>query len=412
MEPLAATLHASEVLDLNADVAEFCAESCSGGGHDGGGGGGSGRALLAVGTYELQEATQTRAGQLYMYDVSVSSPPTPPDANSGAPAPLVARMARAAPPRPCPGIFDLKWRLAAGGGDRRGEGREWQLGLALADGTLQLLAVRAGSAAAGGDGADEAAPRAVALSPLAACAAAPEGTMALHLDWQPPAHAGGGGPLAAVSGSGGDVSLLAAAPAGLAPLCAWRAHELEAWVAVFDPHRPHVLYSGADDAALKGWDARAGGSAPTFVDRRSHGAGVTAIAPHPAREHVLLTGSYDERVRVWDARALRRGPLAELRVGGGAWRLKWHPSDPDLLLAACMYDGFALARLDAAGGSLAAAGAYRGHGSIAYGASWWPLPRCPGTALAATASFYDRLLHLWSVDGGAGPAAAAAEPPG
>ena len=52
-----------------------------------------------------------------------------------------------------------------------------------------------------------------------------------------------------------------------------------------------------------------------------------------------LTYSYDEHILLWDLRAMKR-PVQEAAVGGGVWRVKWHPTNPDLMATACMHNGF------------------------------------------------------------------------
>ena len=127
-------------------------------------------------------------------------------------------------------------------------------------------------------------------------------------------------------------------------------------------------------------------------------------------------------------------------AGGGTWRLRWHPQDPSLILAACMYNGFAIARVSPSWDGVQVVETYGGHESIAYGADWHPtvgaaaapaatageaadLGCCEGAgedkgtaageaaaasegkgasggggheSLVATCSFYDRRLHLWT----------------
>lgn len=115
-------------------------------------------------------------------------------------------------------------------------------------------------------------------------------------------------------------------------------------------------------------------------------------------------------------------PTLQVLTGGGAWRLRWHPSDPTLMLAACMYNGFAVARAAAGFGAIDIVETYSGHQSIAYGADWYHPPAAAAAAagggaaagaaagaqqegaggggggghLVATCSFYDRRLHLWT----------------
>ena len=140
-----------------------------------------------------------------------------------------------------------------------------------------------------------------------------------------------------MSNSDGFLSLFDLNSPDLTEIASWQAHDLEVWITAFNYHNTSIIYSGADDSLFKGWDSRALGS-PTFVNR-THQAGVTSIQSHPLQQHVLVTGSYDEYVRLWDTRSLKQ-PVAEHSVGGGVWRLKWHPTDKAKLLVAAMHNGF------------------------------------------------------------------------
>lgn len=115
-------------------------------------------------------------------------------------------------------------------------------------------------------------------------------------------------------------------------------------------------------------------------------------------------------MRVWDTRQLNRPVLTgEVGTGGGVWRLKWHPNYNNKVLAACMHNGFTILSINSdglessstmkqqqqEGGSavISVIERYPYQQTLGYGASWCA---AEDRNLVATASFYDRLLHLWS----------------
>jgi hypothetical protein len=194
--------------------------------------------------------------------------------------------------------------------------------------------------------------------------------------------------------------------------------------------QPALIYSGGDDTVLRVWDTRtplSGGAAggggaataamgePTGSRRpvavcRAHSAGVCTAVCHPTRDGVLVTGSYDGKVRLWDKRQWR-APVHEYDTGpgGGVWRLKWHPTRPELLLAAAMRAQVQVMRLEE--GRAGEAGVtsrqllpvlrYAGHPTeaLAYGIDW-----CDGGSggrsavgggVVGSCSFYDKNVQLW-----------------
>eukprot|EP00899_Mesostigma_viride_P007748 jgi/Mesvir1/16975/Mv15821-RA.1 len=227
----------------------------------------------------------------------------------------------------------------------------------------------------------------------------------------------------ALSHSDGALSAVSLSESSLRLVKTWPAHDYEAWVAAFDAERPlSLVYSGGDDCVFKGWDLRGDCSRPIFSNRKAHTMGVCSIRGSPLRPHTLATGSYDESMRIWDTRNTS-APVctAQAGTGGGVWRIKWHPRDPSLLLAACMHAGFSVLELSPEG-TLQVREHYAGHKSLGYGADWYyrgvagrsqgwvgggiegGMRAGHGGALChvcledvvATCSFYDRSLQLWS----------------
>jgi diphthamide biosynthesis protein 7 len=113
--------------------------------------------------------------------------------------------------------------------------------------------------------------------------------------------------------------------------------------------------------------------------------------------------SYDNTVRIFDLRKANL-PVTSTDVGGGAWRVKWHPEPARKtdLLVACMHDGFKILQFDhdhetefLAKGITASR--FEEHQSLAYGVDWsFAESNCSkNTTLIASCSFYDYALCLW-----------------
>jgi diphthamide biosynthesis protein 7 len=92
-------------------------------------------------------------------------------------------------------------------------------------------------------------------------------------------------------------------------------------------------------------------------------------------------------------------PLVQGDVGGGAWRVKWHPSPSrkEDLLVAGMHDGFKVVKAHGEDVAWEIVKRFDDHKSLAYGVDWSYTPSdVDGQTLIASCSFYDHALYLWS----------------
>src|SRR5690349_13056531 len=76
-------------------------------------------------------------------------------------------------------------------------------------------------------------------------------------------------PQIAVSLSSGDITILDLDPTSstLTESLTWHAHDFEAWIVGWNYHDTNILYTGADDCRLKGWDKRMDCSYATFTSK-------------------------------------------------------------------------------------------------------------------------------------------------
>ncbi|XP_040819207.1 diphthine methyltransferase isoform X3 [Ochotona curzoniae] len=261
------------------------------------------RHLLACGTYQLRAPgaqvrggmavdepdaalLPVRSGRLYLYRYREDRP--------------AARLVEAHR-RDGHAILDTKWChvLVAG---------EALLGVADACGSVELLRLVE----------PEVSYSSCTLEPVSSLVLDQQ-CMALSLDWSTgkPGSTGAQPVHIVSSDSKGQIHLLRVQGEGsrLQAVASWQAHGFEAWIAAFNYWQTQVVYSGGDDGLLCGWDTRVPGTS-VFTSRR-----------------------YDEHIFLWDTRHMKQ-PMADTHVQGGVWRLRWHPFQHHLLLAACMYGGF------------------------------------------------------------------------
>lgn len=375
------TIYSELTLDLHADVTEW--NPNSGNEH-----------LFVAGTYELDERTQTRFGKLYTYSVEQQTQNG--DGDSQTSDVHVRRIGKVID---TPGIFDLRWIP--------GEvlGSTTAVVGALADGSLTVFDTVLSSES---DGEEREERTGTLISSEKSSA------MALSVDCLR-GEMGGDSNAVRVTSSYSDGAARVhhlSNDGEMSCIRAWEAHSLEAWVSSWSRHHGgNVIYTGGDDAKFAGWDIRQPGEGTcvlAFQDRKSHNAGVCCIVETPGQGWRILTGSYDQYIRVWDARYTTKPVCStQLDTGGGVWRLKINPHEPQLILAACMHHGFSIFRVDVdtAGDqiSIDLCERYPYQQTLAYGCGWSHMK--PQRAfngppfIVSTCSFYDNLLHIWSPHG-------------
>lgn len=262
--------------------------------------------------------------------------------------------------------------------------------------------------------------------------------LVLSLNWAPVSRPSDHTTIA-VSLSNGNVAIIAFSTNFQSPQLLWQStvHPLEAWTVTYSPATreglPCFLYSGGDDSALCTRKLDSEEATLTYDsvarDSKSHGAGVTAILPLPMVNNmdgdILLTGSYDEYLRVYDTVNTPR-VLAEVKLGGGAWRLKLmsfselRESSADsmatysgvsvIVLASCMHAGARVLKVnrDAKGQwSIKVLAKFEEHESMNYASDVQPRSniadgeKSDGFTCVST-SFYDRKLCVWKYEEGIG----------
>lgn len=197
-------------------------------------------------------------------------------------------------------------------------------------------------------------------------------------------------------------------------------HDLEAWIAVSTPQGTGLL-TGGDDSTLRFRslpppellsngieNALESHQSNTWIDRKSHTAGVTAILPLTSQ--LVLTGSYDDHIRLISTPEIGpRRVLLEENLGGGVWRLRLLHDHVDAdgvweleVLASCMHVGVRVLRIRRSQDGkweLLVMASFEEHASMNYGSDLQIRGGEEGRFVVST-SFYDRLVCLWRIPEG------------
>ncbi|MES1912120.1 MAG: hypothetical protein MHM6MM_004448 [Cercozoa sp. M6MM] len=168
-------------------------------------------------------------------------------------------------------------------------------------------------------------------------------------------------------------------------------HTAECWSAAFQTGSRDVIWSGADDFALRRSDLRVGGMT---WQRMFELGGVCSVAPCPEDENILAVGTFEEELHLYDTRQLRR-PLHTRKYNDGVWRLRWRGRSH--LLVGAMRDGFHVLRCAPDMCNTSTVSINRSHGgeALAYGCHWMS-GSDEDTVLVGSCTFYERSLQVWS----------------
>lgn len=355
---------------------------------------------LMLGCYELDEDQGQRRGRLDLYAVAI--PKEESDIRLGEPTNILGEIEESS------GILDGKWY------QRQTNNNQYELYYATAHASGEVIVHKVEKTSTS---------RQSSSSPLTASrvgssSSANESELCLALSWDlnplPDStriistYSNGQVAIHQVNFLGNEVQLI--------EQNRWDAHKIfqspaEVWSACFTSD-PNIVLTGGDEGYLKIWNLLAGTTQPMHVLKNHFQAGVTVLSPHPRRQHLVACGSYDETVSLLDLRSLSESQPKLLchsePLGGGMWRIKWHPIDDEYLLLGAMHGGCRVVKVD--GIELIGEGGgevkmqiqqeFTKHKSMAYGADWLVSERLGSDRVqaAVSCSFYDRAMYLWRVN--------------